>query len=247
MRKAIRFADTLINRVVAVICLLLFLICLYAMIDAVNVYLNANDTSVLKFKPKLGESQEPLGEVVKDAVAWLTVDGTSIDHPVMQGKTNDTYINKDPYGNFSLSGSIFLDSRNSSDFSDEYSMIYGHHMEHGAMFGALDDFSDPAYFDLHRSGTLITSDGTGYSIAFFACCKAPANETVVFDPPESNNSSLLKYIEANAAIYYPDEVDTDSVILALSTCQSAETIERLVVFGVLTQITAEESNERSTK
>lgn len=82
-------------------------ICLYAMIDAMNVYLNANDTSVLKFKPKLGESQEPLGEVVKDAVAWLTVDGTSIDHPVMQGKTNDTYINKDPYGNFSLSGSIF--------------------------------------------------------------------------------------------------------------------------------------------
>jgi len=126
-------------------------------------------------------------------------------------------------------------------------MIYGHHMEHGAMFGALDDFSDPAFFDRHRSGTLITSDGTGYSIDFFACCKAPANETVVFDPPESNNSSLLKYIEANAAIYYPDEVDTDSVILALSTCQSAETIERLVVFGVLTRLTAEESNERSTK
>ena len=107
MRKAIRFADTLINRIVAVICLLLFLICLYAMIDAVNVYLNANDTSVLKFKPKLGESQEPLREAVKDAVAWLTVDDTSIDHPVMQGKTNDIYINKDPYGNFSLSGSIF--------------------------------------------------------------------------------------------------------------------------------------------
>ena len=143
MRKAIRFADTLINRIVAVICLLLFLICLYAMIDAVNVYLNANDTSVLKFKPKLGESQEPLREAVKDAVAWLTVDDTSIDHPVMQGKTNDIYINKDPYGNFSLSGSIFLDSRNSSDFSDEYSMIYGHHMEHGAMFGALDDLTTP--------------------------------------------------------------------------------------------------------
>ena len=115
------------------------------------------------------------------------------------------------------------------------------------MFGALDDFSDPAYFDLHRSGTLITSDGTGYSITFFACCKAPANETVVFDPPESNNSDLLKYIEANAAIYYPDEVDPDSVILALSTCQSAETIERLIVFGVLTQLTAEDIVDQSAQ
>jgi sortase B len=59
---------------------------------------------------------------------------------------------------------------------------------------------------------------------------------VVSDPPESNNSDLLKYIEANAAIYYPDEVDPDGVILALSTCQSAETIERMIVFGTMTEI-----------
>lgn len=145
LKKTIRFFDSAFNRIVAILCLLLFL-CLYAMIDAVNVYLNANDTSVLKYKPELGHGKEALQELSEDAVAWLTVDNTKIDYPVMQGKNNDEYINKDPFGNFSLSGSIFLDSRNSADFSDPYSILYGHHMEYGAMFGALDDFKRKKLF-----------------------------------------------------------------------------------------------------
>ena len=71
-----------------------------------------------------------------------------------RGKENYEYLNKDPYGEFSLSGSIFLDARNDPDFKDDYSLIYGHHMEKGAMFGALDDFQDRAYFDQRRSGTV---------------------------------------------------------------------------------------------
>ena len=236
LRKTIRFMDSVVNRIVAVLCLLLFLICLYAMIDAVNVYLNANDNSVLKYKPKLSEGAQELQELSDDAVAWLTVDNTTIDYPVMQGKNNDEYINKDPFGNFSLSGSIFLDSRNSADFSDPYSMVYGHHMEYGAMFGSLDEFYKKDYFDAHRSGTLITMSGKNYSITFFAACKAMATEKTVFDPPESSTEKLLDYLKQHAAIYEPQSVADSAPILALSTCQSAENIERMVVFGVLKEI-----------
>lgn len=236
LRKTIRFLDSAVNRIVAVLCLLLFLICLYAMIDAVNVYLNANDNSVLKYKPKLGEEARELQELSDDAVAWLTVDDTGIDYPVMQGKTNDEYINKDPFGNFSLSGSIFLDSRNSADFSDPYSMVYGHHMEHKSMFGALDDFYNKDYFDAHRNGTLITVSGKNYLITFFATCKVYANEKTVFDPPESSPKVLLDYLKQHAAVFEPQGVTEDANILALSTCQSAENIERMVVFGVLKEI-----------
>ena len=88
-------------------------------------------------------------------VGWLTVDGTSIDYPVMQGGNNLTFLNRNPYGEFSLSGSIFLDSRNSPDFSDEYSIIYGHHMAYGKLFGALDAFLDETYTSSHRSRTLL--------------------------------------------------------------------------------------------
>ena len=226
-----------VNRIVAVLCLLLFLICLYAMIDALNVYLNANDKSVLKYKPELGHGDEVLPELSDDAVAWLTVDGTSIDYPVMQGKNNDEYINKDPFGNFSLSGSIFLDSRNRADFSDPYSMIYGHHMEHGVMFGVLDDYIEKSFFDQHRTGTLITTSGQDYTLRLFASCKANATEKTVFDPPESTNEQLLQYLKKHAAVFEPQGVDAHSRILAMTTCQSAENIERMAVFGILTPVT----------
>ena len=237
LRKTIRFVDSAVNRIVAILCLLLFLICLYAMIDALNIYMNANDKSVLKFKPEIGHG-EILQEISEDAIAWLTVDGTSIDYPVMQGSNNDEYLNKDPFGKFSLSGSIFLDSRNSADFSDPYSMLYGHHMEHGAMFGALDYFIEQSYFDQHRTGTLTTASGQDYNLRFFAACKAYATEKTVFDPPDTTNEQLLQFIEKNAAIYEPQGVNADSRILALSTCQSAENVERMIVFGIMIPVSS---------
>ncbi len=237
LRKTIRFVDSAVNRIVAILCLLLFLICLYAMIDALNIYMNANDKSVLKYKPEIGHG-EILQEISEDAIAWLTVDGTSIDYPVMQGSNNDEYLNKDPFGKFSLSGSIFLDSRNSADFSDPYSMLYGHHMEHGAMFGALDYFIEQSYFDQHRTGTLTTASGQDYNLRFFAACKAYATEKTVFDPPDTTNEQLLQFIQKNAAIYEPQGVNADSRILALSTCQSAENVERMIVFGILIPVSS---------
>ena len=237
LRKTIRFMDSAVNRIVAILCLLLFLICLYAMIDAFNVYMNANDKSVLKYKPQLGHGSEALGELSDDAVAWLTIDNTSIDYPVMQGRNNEEYINKDPFGEFSLSGSIFLDSRNRADFSDPYSILYGHHMEHGAMFGSLDNFIKQEYFDQHRTGTLITTSGQDYTIRLFAACKADATEKTVFDPPDSTNEELLQYLKQHAAVFEPQGVDAHSRILAMTTCQSAESIERMIVFGILTPVT----------
>ena len=152
----------------------------------------------------------------------------------MQGETNSEYLNKDPYGEFSLSGSIFLDSRNEKMFSDPYSLIYGHHMEYGAMFGSLDGYADREYFDAHKTGTLTVIKGAEYKITFFASCKAQATEKVIFDPPQSDKKSLLDYLSKNALNDEPQEVDTGAKLIALSTCQSAESNERMIVFGVLT-------------
>ena len=166
LRKTIKIVDKSIDRIVLIVSLLFFLICIYAMIDAVMVYYNANDQSVLKYKPQGKEDAAVLRELSEDAVAWLTVDGTNIDYPVMQGENNSEYLNKDPQGEFSLSGSIFLDSRNEKMFSDPYSLVYGHHMEYGAMFGSLDGYADREYFDAHRTGTLTVIKGAEYKITF---------------------------------------------------------------------------------
>ena len=235
LRKSIIVAHKSINIIVVIASLLLFLICLYAMIDAYMVYVGANDSGILKYKPESGNT-EKLREMSEDAVAWLTVDDTRIDYPVMQGENNTEYLNKAPNGEFSLSGSIFLDSRNDKTFSDPYSLIYGHHMEYGAMFGALDEYKDKIFLEKHKTGSLTVVDGDEYQITFFAACKAQATEKIIFDPPESDNPSRLEYLSKNALIYYPQEVDASSKLIALSTCQSAESNERMIVFGTLSAV-----------
>lgn len=231
-RKVIVFADKLFDRIVILASLLFFLVCIYAMYDAVMVYYNANDSSVLKYKPDLS-NPEVLREISEDAIAWITVDNTKIDYPVMQGKNNKEYLNKNPFGRYSLSGSIFLDARNKSDFSDRYSLLYGHHMDYGAMFGALDEFKDKEYFDSHRTGQLITVGGKMYKIRFFAAVKVLATDELVFRPNYTSPESLVKMLAQSAMIYEPPDIKGELKLIALSTCQEADTIDRMVVVGTM--------------
>ena len=231
-RKVIIFADKLFDRIVILASLLFFLVCIYAMYDAVMVYYNANDSSVLKYKPDLS-NPEVLREISEDAIAWITVDDTRIDYPVMQGKNNKEYLNKNPFGRYSLSGSIFLDARNKSDFSDRYSLLYGHHMDYGAMFGALDEFKDKEYFDSHRTGQLITVGGKMYKIRFFAAVKVLATDELVFRPNYTSPESLVKMLAQSAMIYEPPDIKGELKLIALSTCQEADTIDRMVVVGTM--------------
>lgn len=71
--------------------------------------------------------------------------------------------------------SIFLSCLNSLDFSDPYSLLYGHHMENGGMFGDLTKFLKKDYFDDHKTGTLYSLDSQ-WDIEVFAvlktgCCR----------------------------------------------------------------------------
>ena len=157
MRKVIRFLDGVENALVFLLFFLVFLAGLYSLIDTWMVYSHAVDSSILKYKPGY-QGSPPDREIQGDMAGWLTMDETGIDYPVMHGDTNEEYLNKDPYGDYSLSGSIFLDSRNSDDFSDEYSLIYGHHMEGGAMFGPLHKYLNRSYFEKHKNGTLTVKE-----------------------------------------------------------------------------------------
>ena len=162
----------------------------------------------------------------EDVVAWLTVNDTNIDYPVMQGIDNSEYLNRDPFVAYSLAGSIFLDARNDPQFTDPYSLIYGHHMEYGRMFGALDDFLDEDYFDGHRTATLTVADRV-YDVEFFACLEADASVQEIFAPTEAGGT--LEYVRENAVVWREPEGEK---LLALSTCKFPQTTERIIVFGV---------------
>ena len=144
----------------------------------------------------------------------------------MQGESNLTFLNRDPYGNFSLSGSIFLDSRNSPDFTDGYSLLYGHHMEYGRMFGALDAYLDRDFAFGHRNGTLLIGrDGLQRrKLTVFAVLRTNAKELKAFDVENPENARW--FISENAQIIFGMP---DKPILALSTCDGEDDAMRIIV------------------
>lgn len=236
LRKTVRILDRIMNAVEIVICLLLVLIALYCVWDAKLLYDGANDASLLRFKPGYEqEGEEDNRQILKESMAaWLTIDDTTIDYPVMYGKTNSDFINTDPYGDYSLSGSIFLDSRNNRNFSDSYNLIYGHHMDHGYMFGALDAFFKEEYFFSHQDGSLTVGKKV-YRYRIMASLTANATDSEIFAPTETDRADVLSYVKRKATVIDPkfDSSVVGKKLLACSTCKFPDTPERTIVFGIL--------------
>lgn len=72
---------------------------------------------------------------------WLYVEALEISYPVLQADDNDYYLHRTLEGQYEYAGSIFMDSQNSPDFTDPNTMIFGHNMADGSMFGKLKQFS----------------------------------------------------------------------------------------------------------
>lgn len=230
-KKIVKILSGIEDVVVFVVCFSLFLIGLYGLYDSYLVYSQANDDSILKYKPGY-EGEIPDKEIVGKMVAWLTIEGTGIDYPIMQGESNYEYLNKNPYGEYSLSGSIFLDSRNKGDFSDDYSLIYGHHMENGYMFGALDEYLKEDYFYEHQMGTMTVGD-TEYEIYMVAAMTTIATDEYIFAPTAYSGEEVAEEIRKTADILDESKLKEGQRMVALSTCKYPDTIDRTVVIGII--------------
>ncbi|HAG04811.1 MAG TPA: SrtB family sortase [Lachnospiraceae bacterium] len=193
-----------------------------------------------QYKPTLKETKLGFSDILAlnpDTVAWLTIDGTNIDYPILQGRDDLEYINKDIYGKSSLTGSLYLRTENNADFSDNYNLIYGHHMENGAMFGDIGKYIDQSFFDAHRSGILM-SPAQNYDIKIFAAMKTDAyNDLLYFEEINSSQkyNTVIEYIEKNSVIFKND-TPRDKII-AFSTCMDFQTNGRTMVFASLTPLT----------
>ena len=88
-----------------------------------------------------------------DVVAWIKVPNTIINFPVMQSDANteeDFYLKHNPKGEKDRNGSIYIQKHNRADFSDPNTVLYGHNMAGGKMFGAIHKFKKADYFKEHE-------------------------------------------------------------------------------------------------
>ena len=241
--KLARLGDRLVSLLAGGLILLMLLYGGYSLWDTAMVYSGAFlSEELLAFKPASDDPNSnptltELQEINPDVRAWLTVYETNIDYPVVQGETDWDYINTDIYGEFALSGSIFLDSRNSPDFSDAYNIVYGHHMDNGGMFGDVVEFVNTSYFQAHPTGRIYLPDAT-YDITLFACVQTDAYDSMIYNPTPSDKDvgRLLAYIQDNAVQSRDIGVKESDQIIGLSTCAEAQTNGSVVIFGRLNRV-----------
>lgn len=98
----------------------------------------------------------------KDCIGYVEIPGTTISYPVMQTKDNpDFYLNHDFNRNYSFYGTPYLSAYCDVNKSDNL-IIYGHNINGGKMFGALERYKDKEFFNKHRKIYFITDKKREY-------------------------------------------------------------------------------------
>ena len=136
------------DNIVLVLLILMLMFGIYSLVDLKLVYMSADAGNYEVYRPAENDSKsfKELQKINPDVFGWLTIIDTQVDYPVCQGSDNETYVNTNAEGKYSMVGSLFLDYRNSSDFTDYNNIIFGHHMERDKFFGCFDNYRDEEYF-----------------------------------------------------------------------------------------------------
>ena len=238
--KIARVGDKILEKLAVIIAILIIIFAGYSIYDNWRIANNSKlSEELMQYKPDPRNtfSLAELKKKNKDTCAWITVKKTNIDYPVVKGKDNLEYINKDIFGEFSYSGTVFLDSQNSAKLDDPYMILYGHNLSHGHMFGDVEKFTDIKYLKNHQKGYLY-GDGYRRNIKFFACATINSGDTVIYNIPywkTGDRTELIAYIKTIAKSYISNVIKPGDEIVVLSTCIQSRSNGRTVLFGRLSK------------
>lgn len=179
---------------------------------------------------------EKLRKKYPDVKAWLYSKGTIINYPVAQGKDNEWYLHHTLDGKWNGAGTLFIDKNNEKPFGEFLTVIYGHHMRDGSMFGSLVKYRDAEYYQKHKVLKLYTPKKK-YEIHVIGGCTIPGDsDRYKFGfKDEEDKQEYLDWIAMNNEVAAQDSAAADDRIVMLSTCTYEFDDARFVLFGVLRQ------------
>jgi len=111
--------------------------------------------------------------------AWVRLADTAIDLPVVKTTDNEFYLTHRFDEKRNKLGTPFIDEGNVGDFSDRHTVIYGHALKNGSMFGSLWEYENPNYYARHPEIQLFLPDGTQKTLQVFACTRVDAVRSAI--------------------------------------------------------------------
>lgn len=191
------------------------LICEYR--DNQQAYRAVSETAITDESLKVDFDE--LRKINPDVVGWIRYKCANIDYPIVQGRDNSKYLYTRFDGAYSDFGTLFVDAATKDQFMQFNTIIYGHHMQDGSMFGSLKKLRDPKVCRKHPKMELATPMGN-YGLEIWAFLNQPS-DCSVFSNNVSSEDDRDAYIDwiREKALYTTDvKITAEDRLLILSTC-----------------------------
>ena len=200
-----------------------------------------------QLKPPIEVDFDKLKSVNEDVVGWIYVDALpDISYPIVKGKDNQTYLHQTYEKNYNFAGTIFVDYENSGDFSDCNTLVYGHNMKNGSMFGHLKKFrEDDKLYKQDKYFWILTPERNyRYEIITAYTTSVNSDTYTLFKGPGEEFEKYLETIKGYSEIQTDDtDLTIKDRIVTLSTCTGNEST-RFVVQGK--RVDAEDADGAAT-
>ena len=180
----------------------------------------------------------------EDIYAWIKVDDTNVDYPIVQNPTDDEFYLKHSAEDksWSASGAVYTELINNKNFRDAVTLIYGHNGYGDTMFTTLHRFSDEEFFNTHPYFYIYTQDRrlTYQVVSAFKYDDrhimnsfnfANLEELEEFQSYVQSPTSSLKNVRTDL----DKPINSSSKLVILSTCITNQKSSRYLICGVLTK------------
>ncbi len=180
-----------------------------------------------------------LWEMNSEIYAWLYIPGTEVNYPILQREGNDKfYLNHNSQGRYSDGGAVFTESAyNSKDFTDPVTLVYGHYMRSGTMFGSLQATYTAENGMAEHQEIIVYLPEQELHYQVFAA--VPFNMRHILYYNDFRNRKVFEaFLEQvmsvrsiNASIDGEAEVTAEDQLLILSTCLRGDSKQRYLVLA----------------
>ena len=217
-RRLLALLDGLLNLATMLVIVVVGAYAGYALWDNQQIYASVENVQadMLLYKNKAEDGMHAMFEELRainpDVQAWLELDETKIDYPLLYGNTNSYYLSRNVYRDFALAGSLFIDTRCNKELRNCYSLIHGHHMANRMMFGDLDLYKKKDFFWENRTGTVLLPDRK-YELRTLAVLITHAVHEVIFEPQKWADDIEEPLLYAKEVSLYKDDEMIERLLL----------------------------------
>ena len=156
-----------------------------------------------------------------DTVAWIKINNTEANFPVVQTTNNNYYINHNFKKQYNSAGWIFADYRNKFDGTDKNIIIYGHNRRDGSMFSSLNNILSENWYtnqDNHIVKLYTPSETQKYQIfSIYKIHQSKFDNSIEFADDEQYQNYINTCIN-NSIFNFNEDVTTADKILTVYTC-----------------------------